>query len=126
MSPFSLAASPNLRRVLLPPRGWFPSAAGSWGHRSQSPGSCHDNYQSGDSSELAPRLPCKGKSVRNRGVSQTLPFLVIPRSKLRGGFIGNPFSDQVFLNHVHEGLAFNVFRVAPRAQTLRRKIRRAT
>ena len=43
--------------------------------------------QSGDSSELAPRLPCKGKSVRNRGVSQTMPFLVIPRSLLRGGFI---------------------------------------
>jgi hypothetical protein len=43
--------------------------------------------QSGDSSELASRLPCKGKSVRNRGVSQTMPFLVIPRSKLRGGFI---------------------------------------
>src|SRR5262249_5082590 len=38
-------------------------------------------------SELAPRLPCKGKSVRNRGVSQTMPFLVIPRSLLRGGFI---------------------------------------
>ena len=44
--------------------------------------------ESGDSSELAPRLPCKGKSVRNRGVSQTMPFLVIPRSLLRGGFIG--------------------------------------
>jgi hypothetical protein len=43
--------------------------------------------QSGDSSELASRLPCKGKSVRNRGVSQTMPFLVIPRSLLRGGFI---------------------------------------
>src|SRR5262249_27692987 len=43
--------------------------------------------QSGDSSELAPGLPCKGKSVRNRGVSQTMPFLVIPRSLLRGGFI---------------------------------------
>jgi hypothetical protein len=25
--------------------------------------------------------------VRNRGVSQTMPFLVIPRSLLRGGFI---------------------------------------
>src|SRR5437773_12539224 len=45
--------------------------------------------QSGDSSELAPRLPCKGKSVRTRGVSQTMPFLVIPRSLLRGGFIIN-------------------------------------
>jgi hypothetical protein len=43
--------------------------------------------ESGDSSELAPRLPCKGKSVRNRGVSQTMPFLVIHRSLLRGGFI---------------------------------------
>ena len=46
-----------------------------------------DSCQSGDSSEQAPRLPCKGKSVRNRGVSQTMPFLVIPRSLLRGGFI---------------------------------------
>jgi hypothetical protein len=45
-------------------------------------------FQSGDSSELASRLPYKGKSVRNRGVSQTMPFLVIPRSLLRGGFIG--------------------------------------
>src|SRR4029453_12230327 len=44
---------------------------------------CH----SGDSSELASRLPCTGKSVRNRGVSQTMPYLVIPRSLLRGGFI---------------------------------------
>ena len=44
--------------------------------------------QSGDSSELALGLPCKGKSVRNRGVSQIMPFLVIPRSLLRGGFIG--------------------------------------
>jgi xanthine dehydrogenase molybdopterin-binding subunit B len=43
--------------------------------------------QSGDSSELASRFPCKGKSVRNRGVSQTMPFLVIPRSLLRGGFM---------------------------------------
>ena len=43
--------------------------------------------QSGDSSELASRLPCKGKSVRNRGVSQIMPFLVILRSLLRGGFI---------------------------------------
>ena len=25
--------------------------------------------------------------MRNRGVSQTMPFLVIPRSLLRGGFI---------------------------------------
>ena len=46
-----------------------------------------ETCQSGDSSELASRLPCKGKSVRNRGVSQTMPFLVIPRSLLRGGFI---------------------------------------
>jgi hypothetical protein len=45
------------------------------------------DFQSGESSELALRLPCKGKSVRNRGVSQTMPFLVIPRSLLRGGFI---------------------------------------
>ena len=29
----------------------------------------------------------KGKSVRHHGVSQTMPFLVIPRSLLRGGFI---------------------------------------
>src|SRR6185436_9434263 len=43
--------------------------------------------QSGDSSELAPGLPCKGKSLRNRGVSQIMLFLVIPRSLLRGGFI---------------------------------------
>ena len=43
--------------------------------------------QSGDSSELAPGLPCKGKSVRNRGVSQRMPFLVIHRSLLRGGLI---------------------------------------
>ena len=27
--------------------------------------------------------------MRNRGVSQTTPFLVIPRSLLRGGFIGD-------------------------------------
>src|SRR6266404_3775466 len=47
------------------------------------------SFQSGDSSELAARLPCKGKSVRNRGVSQTMPFLVIPRSLLRGGFIAH-------------------------------------
>src|SRR2546421_12006850 len=47
----------------------------------------YNDLESGDSSELAPRLPCKGKSVRNRGVSQTMPFLVIPRSLLRGGFI---------------------------------------
>jgi hypothetical protein len=45
------------------------------------------NLQSGDSSELAPGLPCKGKSLRNRGVSQIMLFLVIPRSLLRGGFI---------------------------------------
>ena len=44
-------------------------------------------FQSGDSSELASRLPCKGKSVRNRGVHRIMPFLVIPRSLLRGGFI---------------------------------------
>src|SRR5262252_8953701 len=51
------------------------------------PSDLYTSYQSGDSSELAPRLPYKGKSVRNRGVSQTMPFLVIPRSLLRGGFI---------------------------------------
>ena len=27
--------------------------------------------------------------MRNRGVSQTMPFLVIPRSLLRGGFISH-------------------------------------
>src|SRR6266699_3489909 len=39
-------------------------------------GMSHNLVQSGDSSELAPRLPYKGKSVRNRGVSQTnaLPY----------------------------------------------------
>ena len=51
-------------------------------------GADKNDGESGDSSELASRLPCKGKSVRNRGVSQTMPFLVIPRSLLRGGFIG--------------------------------------
>ena len=35
----------------------------------------------------------KVRSVRNRGVSQIMPFLVIPRSKLRGGFI--PLLQQV-------------------------------
>src|SRR5437870_1300584 len=43
--------------------------------------------QSGDSPELAQGLPYKGKSMRNRGVSSPMPFLLIPRSKLRGGFI---------------------------------------
>src|SRR2546421_11592057 len=44
--------------------------------------------QSGDSPELAQGLPYKGKSMRNRGVSSPMPFLLIPRSLLRGGFIG--------------------------------------
>src|SRR2546430_17724135 len=43
--------------------------------------------QSGDSPELAQGLPYKGKSMRNRGVSSPMPFLLIPRSLLRGGFI---------------------------------------
>jgi len=42
---------------------------------------------SGDSPELAQGLPYKGKSMRNRGVSSPMPFLLIPRSLLRGGFI---------------------------------------
>src|SRR5438132_2898213 len=46
--------------------------------------------QSGDSPELAQGLPYKGKSMRNRGVSSPMPFLLIPRSLLRGGFIGSP------------------------------------
>src|SRR6266542_6387377 len=36
--------------------------------------------QSGDSPELAQGLPYKGKSMRNRGVSSPMPFLLIPRS----------------------------------------------
>src|SRR6266508_3556347 len=44
-------------------------------------------FQSGDSPELAQGLPYKGKSMRNRGVSSPMPFLLIPRSLLRGGFI---------------------------------------
>src|SRR3989475_1183706 len=62
-----------------------------------------ETAQSGDSSELASRLPCKGKSVRNRGVSQTMPFLVIPRSLLRGGFIalfGTTITSKAFSNPV--------------------------
>src|SRR6266581_5153928 len=43
--------------------------------------------QSGDSPELAQGLPYKGKSMRNRGFSSPMPFLLIPRSLLRGGFI---------------------------------------
>ena len=68
-----------LRRLRLqdPLQGWQGSTGIS------------GSFQSGDSSELASRLPCKGKSVRNRGVSQTMPFLVIPRSLLRGGFNRN-------------------------------------
>ena len=53
--------------------------------------------QSGDSSELAPGLPCKGKSLRNRGVSQIMLFLVIPRSLLRGGFILEPNIHSTFI-----------------------------
>ena len=53
------------------------------------------SIQSGDSSELALRLPYKGKSVRNRGVSQTMPFLVIPRSLLRGGFISEALRQEI-------------------------------
>src|SRR6266542_4764108 len=45
-------------------------------------------FNSGDSPELAQGLPYKGKSMRNRGVSSPMPFLLIPRSLLRGGFIG--------------------------------------
>src|SRR5438876_76708 len=49
---------------------------------------CHSaDTQSGDSPELAQGLPYKGKSMRNRGVSSPMPFLLIPRSLLRGGFI---------------------------------------
>src|SRR6266540_2360698 len=44
-------------------------------------------FNSGDSPELAQGLPYKGKSMRNRGVSSPMPFLLIPRSLLRGGFI---------------------------------------
>src|SRR6266540_1609019 len=44
-------------------------------------------FESGDSPELAQGLPYKGKSMRNRGVSSPMPFLLIPRSLLRGGFI---------------------------------------
>src|SRR6516165_12825862 len=70
-------------------------AKSSPSHRQHQPGTRNgrdrrgnnEQLQSGDSSELAPGLPCKGKSVRNRGVSQIMPFLVIPRSLLRGGFI---------------------------------------
>src|SRR5262245_13807206 len=63
------------------PRPWTPT-------RRESNGCTKNCYQSGDSSELAAKLPCKGKSVRNRGVSQKMLFLVIPRCLLRGGFIG--------------------------------------
>jgi hypothetical protein len=35
-------------------------------------------------------LSYKGKSVRNRGVSQEVIFPMIPRSLLRGGFIESP------------------------------------
>jgi hypothetical protein len=66
--------------------------------------------QSGDSSELAPRLPCKGKSVRNRGVSQTMPFLVIPRSLLRGGFIFLKFSLTLIYQNAKELVADGISR----------------
>src|SRR5712691_335002 len=46
-------------------------------------------FQSGDSPELAQGLPYKGKSMRNRGFSSPMPFLLIPRSLLRGGFISD-------------------------------------
>src|SRR2546425_5314377 len=46
-----------------------------------------EEFESGDSPELAQGLPYKGKSMRNRGVSSPMPFLLIPRSLLRGGFI---------------------------------------
>src|SRR3989440_11986948 len=69
--------------AFVSPGGYWQSLRGIFGAVRDA----HFYFQSGDSSELAPRLPCKGKSVRNRGVSQTMPFLVIPRSLLRGGFI---------------------------------------
>src|SRR5207244_2908546 len=53
----------------------------------KSPGDFLHLTQSGDSPELAQGLPYKGKSMRNRGVSSPMPFLLIPRSLLRGGFI---------------------------------------
>src|SRR6266498_3949463 len=52
--------------------------------------------QSGDSPELAQGLPYKGKSMRNRGVSSPMPFLLIPRSLLRGGFILRGASTMLF------------------------------
>src|SRR6185503_361479 len=58
--------------------------------------------QSGDSSELAPGLPCKGKSLRNRGVSQIMLFLVIPRSLLRGGFIRELRISDLVLNQTRD------------------------
>src|SRR5262245_47677937 len=79
---------------LLPSQGTIPSPMAIGRRHEHHPfpavrkvGAAVRDFQSGDSSELAPRLPYKGKSVRNRGVSQTMPFLVIPRSLLRGGFI---------------------------------------
>ena len=42
---FFPADSPNLRHVLLPPPGWFPSTAASWDHRCHSTGSSRDNSQ---------------------------------------------------------------------------------
>src|SRR3989441_5317510 len=49
-----------------------------------------EEFESGDSPELAQGLPYKGKSMRNRGVSSPMPFLLIPRSLLRGGFMPRP------------------------------------
>src|SRR5439155_23327591 len=49
--------------------------------------SWYEQVQSGDSPEIAQGLPYKGKSMRNRDVSPPMPFLLIPRSLLRGGFI---------------------------------------
>ena len=91
-------ASPRTANFLTRPQA-CPSTPGHWAESWCPPTNCTEivrptscTPQSGDSSELAPRLPCKGRSVRNRGVSQTMPFLVIPRSLLRGGFIVSKFA----------------------------------
>src|SRR6266540_1093127 len=69
-------------------------------------------FESGDSPELAQGLPYKGKSMRNRGVSSPMPFLLIPRSLLRGGFIEPVcFNQEILLSllrgyrghHAHRG-----------------------
>jgi hypothetical protein len=59
--------------------------------------------------------------VRNRGVSQTMPFLVIPRSLLRGGFIKNAFvaqyhgvqeaASRVHDEHIGIGRVYHLFRL---------------